>query len=258
MLKVLIAPRYTNQMGIERAQLSTSFSNYLIANGAIPLMLVPESPLLDEARARTIADRYVEEVDGVVLQGGNDIHPSLYGAEVAGATHTHLSRDLFEISLLHAAVAAGKPIFGVCRGMQLINVARGGTLFQHLDTARWLQHFATDAAEFSEQCAAEIRHLEHPVSLEPSGLLSRLFRADTVTVNSYHHQGINRLGTDLRIEARSRDGLVEAISCERDRILGVQWHPELRFFDDHHYGMIFRFWLHEWVAGQGGMQRRVA
>ncbi|MGE4064408.1 MAG: gamma-glutamyl-gamma-aminobutyrate hydrolase family protein [Rhodospirillaceae bacterium] len=166
-----------------------------------------------------VAD-YAKALDGLILQGGADIHPSVYGEEpmpVLGPVDA--VRDSFELELLHAFVAAGKPIFGICRGLQLINVAHGGTLFQDL------QH--QGAAKYPHTTEAYDGHV-HDLTFAPNSWLGELYRdARTPRVNSIHHQGIKKLGDNLKAEAYSDDGVIEAVrGTGSSFILGVQWHPE--------------------------------
>jgi putative glutamine amidotransferase len=158
--------------------------------------------------------QYVGELDGLVLQGGADISPLAYGEEPLKPEWAgDPMRDRFEIELVQAFAAAGKPVLGICRGAQLINVALGGTLHQDVPLHR------TDAYD---------KHV-HEVVLEPGSSLARLY-GDTGPrrVVSIHHQAIKRLGRDLKVEARSHpDGLIEAIrSTGPSYLCAVQWHPE--------------------------------
>jgi putative glutamine amidotransferase len=163
---------------------------------------------------------YVAALDGLILQGGADIHPSTYG-EVPRHTKGPVDpiRDRFELDLLRAFVAAQKPVFGICRGMQLINVAFGGTLYQDL---------IADGATSIAHAADIYDGHSHPLTLAPASWLSGLFggRAES-RVNSIHHQGIRKLGQGLVAVAWSDDGVVESIHGTGGSFLaGVQWHPE--------------------------------
>jgi len=169
---------------------------------------------------------YARALDGLILQGGADIHPGAYGEQPRSTLGpVDEVRDAFELELLHAFVAAGKPVFGICRGMQLINVAYGGSLYQDLATQYdgAIKH-VTDAYD---------RH-SHGLVWEKDGWLASLYdAADAHAVNSIHHQGIKSLGRNLRAEAKSDDGIVEAIcGTGNSFILGVQWHPEFHAAGD--------------------------
>jgi putative glutamine amidotransferase len=206
--------------------LEQSVAHWVMAMGALVVMVptVERESLIRRAHI-DIAD-YVAALDGLILQGGADIDPRAYG-EVASHTvgPVDVTRDRFELDLLRAFIAAGKPVFGICRGMQLINVACGGSLHQDLfadgATANW--HVHADAYD---------KHV-HPLVMAPDSWLSTHYGGLTASVvNSIHHQGVERLGDGLRIEARGDDGVVEAIvstgigNPDENFLLGVQWHPE--------------------------------
>jgi gamma-glutamyl-gamma-aminobutyrate hydrolase PuuD len=208
--------------------LEQSVAHWVMSHGALTVMVpsfVRGGMVLD---LPVEAADFAERLDGLVLQGGADIHPSCYGREPLGPTHaTDLVRDLFELDLLRAFIAAGKPVLGICRGMQLINVLFGGSLHQDLLEAQ--------ASRDPHVIAGAEETYRHGLMLEAGGWLSRL-HGDTLEaqVNSIHHQGVDRLGEGLRVEARSHDGVVEAIRAEQGFVVGVQWHPEfhdLRFPD---------------------------
>ena len=145
-----------------------------------------------------------QRCDALLLSGGGDVHPALYGQTCDTSAHLSIDpvRDGEEQGLFEAFAARNKPILGVCRGIQVINVLCGGTLFQHLD-------------DHSDAC--------HPITC--SARLAALVGSAPM-VNSYHHQACNRLGQGLRLAARAPDGVIEAIWHESLPILGVQWHPE--------------------------------
>ena len=201
--------------------LEQSMAHWVMSLGALVVMVptVERESLIRRAHI-DIAD-YVAALDGLILQGGADIDPRSYG-ETASNTVGPIDvvRDRFELDLLRAFVAARKPVFGVCRGMQLINVACGGNLHQDL---------CTDGATSNSHAHADAydQH-RHPLSIEPESWLSARYDGSTTgTVNSIHHQGIERLGEGLVIEARADDGVIEAVRGSGEGfLLGVQWHPE--------------------------------
>lgn len=191
-------------------------------NYAEAVALVGGLPLLAPNLAPDLAETYLEGADGLILTGGVDVDPELYGAD----PHPMLGlvdrpRDLFEGALYRAARARGLPVLGVCRGHQLINVLAGGTLHQHLPALQGtLQH------EQLELGGAP----SHRVKLESGTPLAAAFGAETVRCNSFHHQAVDRLGEGLRAVGWSGDGVVEALeSTSGSFVLGVQWHPEMSF-----------------------------
>jgi putative glutamine amidotransferase len=190
----------------------------LTAAGAIPWLI----PLVDEATLRGI----YEGLDAVFLPGGADIDPATYGADPHPlCDKTDRDRDRVEVSLATWALADGKPVLGVCRGMQLINVAAGGTLYQDLaeELPGAIKH---DYFPFRGQSFAR-DYLAHDVEVAGGTRLARLLGAGQVRVNSMHHQGVKTLGQGLVSTAVSPDGLVEAIEGRNGSYLvAVQWHPE--------------------------------
>jgi len=177
---------------------------------------------------------YAAALDGLVLQGGNDVAPQNYGEKPLHPDWAGDSvRDRYEMALVRAFVKAGKPVFGICRGFQLLNVMHGGTLYQDIATQRPDALAHRDALRFD-------RHF-HDIELAPGSRLAQLYpRVKRARVNSIHHQGIKRLASGFEVEARCPDdGMVEAI---RQRgagyVAAVQWHPEFhhgagrRTFDD--------------------------
>jgi putative glutamine amidotransferase len=161
-------------------------------------------------------------LDGILFTGApSNIAPHRYGSADPG-THPDEARDGASLSLIPAAIAAGVPVFCICRGFQELNVALGGTL--NPDVAQsGLDHREDEAAPLSAQYAPA-----HAVTIAPDGLLSQLLNVQTVMVNSLHVQGIARLAPGLKAEAHAPDGLIEAVSLPSAGgfVLGVQWHPE--------------------------------
>jgi putative glutamine amidotransferase len=177
--------------------------------GGLPL-LIPSAP-------PELATRAVESIDGLLLTGGGDVSPDFYGMTTEPETSdVDEERDRSELALVAAATARGIPILGICRGAQLVNVAFGGTLRQHLPAKNGIRH--TQPRRRYETV--------HRVVLEPKSLLAELIDSRELSVNSLHHQGIENVGQDLDPTGRADDGLVEVIENRDRRVLAVQWHPE--------------------------------
>ncbi|MDX3455001.1 gamma-glutamyl-gamma-aminobutyrate hydrolase family protein [Streptomyces sp. ME02-8801-2C] len=174
--------------------------------GGIAAMLPPDAPA---HAAATVA-----RLDGVVIAGGPDVDPSRYGAERDPRTGPPAeARDAWELALIEAALTSGTPLLGICRGMQLLNVALGGTLVQHIDG-----HARTPGA---------FGH--HTVKPVPGTRYEDAVPEET-SVPTYHHQAVDRLGRGLLASAYATDGTVEAVETEdadAGWVLGVQWHPEM-------------------------------
>lgn len=200
--------------------------------GGVPVLLPISDPEL--------AADYIEKIDKLLLAGGQDVTPFLYNEEPRpklGATS--IERDTFEIALIKEALKQNKPIFTVCRGTQLLNVALGGTLYQ-------------DLSEYPEW---EVKHDMYPtvpdfglhsITIKGDSVLAPLF-GERTQVNSYHHQAIKELAESLIPIAWSTDGIVEAVeSRERNtKIIGVQWHPELTHQKDPEEQSLFDYFVQD-------------
>jgi putative glutamine amidotransferase len=199
--------------------MSQRYIQTLTNAGALPWMI----PLItDEETLRGI----YESLDGVFLPGGADIDPVSYGTTPHPACDkTDRERDRVELTLGKWALADGKPVLGVCRGMQLINVVAGGTLYQDLAT-QFPGGIKHDYFPFGGQTYTR-DYLAHDVRIAADSRLARLFGAGTIKVNSMHHQGVRTVGEGLVPTAHAPDGLVEALEgAAPSYLFAVQWHPE--------------------------------
>lgn len=160
----------------------------------------------------------IADIDGLLLTGGGDINPKFYGQEPdSHVVHINDDRDRFEGWMLDQALEHDLPILAICRGIQLLNVSRGGTLVQHLPTYERHQVRAEDKAAIA-----------HTVAIDPKSFLGILLGEQTFGVNSRHHQALDRLGEDVVVVGRCPDdGVIEAVEVVGYRfVIGVQWHPE--------------------------------
>jgi putative glutamine amidotransferase len=183
--------------------------------GALCLMIPPDPELVENP------DEILDRVDGLMLAGGADIDPSTYGEPPHPDTiGTVPSRDDAELALTRRAMERDMPVLGICRGMQLINVALGGTLHQHLPDLVGHGEHRRNPGSFDGS--------EHDVRLEPGSLAARVIGEEVHSTKSHHHQGVDRLGEGLVASGRSvLDDLPEALEApESTFVLGVQWHPE--------------------------------
>ena len=170
-------------------------------------------PFANYVNALHLAGADVERDDptrcgALLLPGGGDMHPRFYGQDLRGSREIDEARDETELALLRRFLDAGRPVLGICRGMQLINVALGGTLRQHIDG-------------HSQINGSDRRH-----SVTTDDSLLRAFYGERFSVNSAHHQAVDHPGTGLKVIARAEDGVIEALRHETHPILAVQWHPE--------------------------------
>jgi putative glutamine amidotransferase len=182
------------------------------------------------ARARVLdvsesPRKVLNEIDGVLLTGGGDVDPVLYGEDRhPSVDDAEPGRDEFEIDLVRRAMAANMPVLGICRGTQVLNVAAGGTLVQDIPSAT--------PSDLSHQIKDPKSAIAHAITVAPGSRLegvlgSAVDAAHTCRVNSRHHQSVGRLGADLVTSATAPDGIVEGIERpDADFCLGVQWHPE--------------------------------
>lgn len=199
----------------EAALLPLSYLDAVRRAGAMALLLAPDPTVTEQP------DEALDLVDGLMLAGGADIDPAMYGAEPHAETiETVPERDVFEIALTRRAIERGIPFLGICRGMQLLNVARGGTLRQHLPEE--FGHHEHRKAMGSFDGA------DHDVRLVPGSLAARAAGEVLHATKSHHHQGVGRIGEGLVVTGVAiRDELPEAIELpEAGFALGVQWHPE--------------------------------
>ncbi|MFF6834527.1 gamma-glutamyl-gamma-aminobutyrate hydrolase family protein [Streptomyces sp. NPDC012438] len=189
---------------MEAALLPAPYPRLVRESGGIAVMLPPDRP--------AVAAAVVARLDGLVVAGGADVEPVRYGAEPDPRTGPPArERDSWELALIDAALASGTPLLGICRGMQLLNVALGGTLVQHLDG-------------HVEAVGVIGRHKVEPVA----GTRYASLVPETAEVPTYHHQAVDRLGAGLAVSARAEDGTVEAVEAAGPVwALGVQWHPEM-------------------------------
>ena len=191
----------------DEMMLGTTYPKAIQAAGAIPVVLA--------AVDLEAVPSLVARLDGICLAGGPDLDPVAYGAlerhRELGTTNAE--HDAFELAVARAADAAGLPLLGICRGAQALNVARGGTLHQHVDGHRQAELASTPTQR---------------VAVASDSLLAAITGAgDSLEINSFHHQAVDALGAGLRVVARAADGTVEAIEDPaRPFLLGVQWHAE--------------------------------
>lgn len=208
----------SDMKGVRRLALPQDYVDCVVRAGGLPLVL----PNL----SAEIAAEYVEVVDGLLLSGGGDVDPCFFGEEPRpGLGRTDAARDGFEIELTRAACTADLPILAVCRGIQVLNVAFGGTLIQHVPAQ------VEDAVKHAQE-TVRLNALAHSVTLEAGTMLQGIVGAEEVRVNSFHHQALADVAEGFVVSARAVDGVIEGIEDPaRAFCLGVQWHPERRSDD---------------------------
>jgi putative glutamine amidotransferase len=206
--------------GADRTGVNAAYVRAVLRAGGVPLVL---SPLIGAAHNAEI----LEALDGLVLSGGEDVDPGHYGH----MPHPDLGtvdplRDAFELAIFRDARACGVPVLAICRGIQLVNVAMGGTLWQDIPAER------PGALPHAQGTGRDDR--THPVELTPGSRLARALGATRCAVNSFHHQSIRDLASGLIVTGRAPDGEIEGVEslAGESWLLAVQWHPE----EFHHHG----------------------
>jgi putative glutamine amidotransferase len=203
------------------AVLPRVYSDCVIAAGGAVIGLPPQ-PATPEA-----VERVLDGIDGLILTGGKDVDAALYGEPAHPENDApRPDRDAWELALVRAAIARDLPLLGICRGLQVLNVALGGTLVQHLPDVIGSSRYSYGNATFAD----------NPVATVPGTRVAGMLGA-TLTVKSYHHQAINRLAPGLTVSARGDDGIIQAVDIDGLGFgVAVQWHPEespndLRLFE---------------------------
>ncbi len=219
--------------GYKRAYVDVSYINAVINAGGVPHLL----PLNENEK---IIEEFVKNVDGIVLTGGNDVFPLLYGEEPKEKLGEIFSeRDKFDSLLIRFAMAYKKPVFGICRGMQIINVECGGSLYQDLsyDENVKIKHFQKARAHTPT----------HSINVASNSFLADIYPEGIGFINSYHHQTINQLAPGFVVTAKSADDVIEAIEniSEDTFVIGVQWHPEMMAVNDKAAQKLFKKFVNE-------------
>lgn len=218
-MRPLIAITTTTYAGSEyrvpQVMLGAPYVQAIEAMDAVPLLLTP-------LHGRESIERILDEADGLVLTGGEDVDPARYGQR----PHEELEainreRDAMELCALEGAIRRGLPTLAICRGFQIMNVCFGGTLYQDIPSQR--------PGDIIHEQKAPIGHRWHGAAVEPGSRLAAIFGDTELFINSFHHQGIARLGAGLRPLVWADDGLIEgAEAIDHPWMIGVQWHPERR------------------------------
>lgn len=205
-----------NFLGRERAFVGYDYVEGIVKAGGIPFIL----PVVENIE---LAASQMSMMDGLILSGGYDVRPQFYGEEPEkGLEAVNEMRDLHEMQLARLAYQSGKPIFGICRGLQLLNVVFGGTLYQDINFS------IPQALQHTQKTKPHVG--THQIDIVNQTLLHQVFEQEQILTNSYHHQAIKMLAPSFIVNARSKDGIIEGIEkTDRPFILAVQWHPELMY-----------------------------
>lgn len=222
--------RYHPELGVENVKpiigvttsyadertLQTSYDNIdaVVQAGGIPLVLA-------NASASEDMDQIITRLDGVLVTGGGDIDPTLFGEEPHRELGViHPDRDRFETALLEKCLEKNKPVLAICRGCQILNIAAGGDMYQDI-------YSQTSSTLLQHTQRAPRSHASHFINVEDGSLLAKITSRSRYKVNSFHHQAVRELGENFQVSALSSDGIIEAFESRRHTfVLAVQWHPE--------------------------------
>jgi len=196
----------------EQIMMLNTYTQSILDVGGIPMVL----PLTEEEQD---IEQILKVCHGFVFTGGHDVEPRLYGEEKLDCVDPCKERDNFEMKLLPKVIAADKPVLAICRGMQLLNVALGGSLYQDIPTQlpSQIQHRMSPASD----------KVIHEISVVDGTPLMKIVRKNGIMINSYHHQCVKKLGDGLEVMAYAPDGIIEGIYMpEKKFVVAVQWHPE--------------------------------
>lgn len=191
--------------------------NSISNNGGIPIML----PITNDD---ALIERYLEIVDGIFFTGGEDINPLIFGEEpINGLGDIEYDRDEFEVRLYKKAAVKNMPMLGICRGMQLMNVAAGGTVYQDIYSQRPSTNNHSPKFTFGG-------NEYHSIMINEDSKIYKIFNCTVIKANSYHHQAVKDIANDYQATAFAKDGIVECIeSTNLNFAVGVQWHPEVMY-----------------------------
>ena len=217
---IIVVPIPVQDAEKRRFTLGKNYVRSLVECGAVPILL-PTS--IDTASLRAM----YEQADGVLLTGGGDAAPTLYGEEKHPTTDDiDIERDQMEMTLARWALEDDKATFAICRGIQVMNVALGGTLIQDIPD-QWSTHANITIEHRGHKIGAARDQILHEVCIEPNTRLAKILGAGNVSVNSFHHQALKRVADDLVVTSHAPDGIIESVEVpDKHWYVGVQWHPE--------------------------------
>ncbi len=195
-------------------RIADNYIKSVVKVGAIPVVL----PLVEDEK---IIKAQLEGIDILIISGGEDVSPHLYGEEfLKHCGNPSVPRDLYELKLIQFALELNIPILGICRGAQIINVALGGSLYQDLSYI--------ESNQIKHNNITNQSYLSHKINIKPNTFLGNIY-GEEIWINSFHHQSVKKLGKDLELIAKSTDDIIEAFEgyVNNTFVLGVQWHPEM-------------------------------
>lgn len=225
-----LTSQYNQLVDKKMIEINSTYVNAVEKAGAIPV-IIPILKNLDHI------ERYINLIDGLIITGGVDISPLRYGENPLKDTDVICAeRDKMELNLLELGIKKSIPVMGICRGLQLINIAFGGTLYQDIPSQISTAH--------GHVSLSTMRSGYHEIHLVEDGYLYDIFKKDKIVVNSLHHQSIKEIGKNLKVVAKSEDGIIEAIESTDDKkIYGVQFHPEALVDNHEEFIEVFKYFI---------------
>ena len=208
-------------------QLPGQYADAVRRAGGIPLLIQPGEPRMDEL---------MTVLDGLILSGGGDVDPARYTEEdyTAVVDRVDPERDASEFELLDRALESEMPLFCICRGYQVLNVALGGTLIPHIPDA------LPNGLDHRQPPEKPYGHIPHTIQIDDGSRLAQIFRSDRVSTASWHHQAIDKVAPGLKVIGRASDGIIEAVEMPTaPQVIAVQWHPELTAAEDESQQRLF-------------------
>ena len=207
--------------------INTSYVQALVDAGATPLLI----PVTDDSSR---AAEYIDLIDGLLIPGGQDVTPAMYGQDpLPQVSYVQEEQDLMEMELIRLAEKKGIPVFGICRGLQLMNVTFGGNLIQDI--------YAQKKAAIAHKQDMQIRsQATHTAKMLEGSLLEELLGKEPLSVNSFHHQALGEVAPGFTVSAVAADGIIEAMENPEKNLYAVQWHPEEMYIRYPRFANLFR------------------
>ncbi len=239
MRKAIIGITANQDKDYKEYRLNKSYSQAIISAGGLPVIL----PVISD---ETIIKEYIKEIDGLLLTGGADPDPLIYGENPLPYTgYINPIRDSFELEIFKYAFQEKLSILGICKGIQIINIAMGGTLYQDLDSQR--------EGVIKHNQEAPSWYPTHSVNIEADSYLNQIVKQERIKVNSIHHQSIKDVSSKFLVSAKAEDGVIEAIEIRKKRfVMGVQWHPETMWKNSQENFNIFKEFVSQ--SEKGGLK----
>jgi putative glutamine amidotransferase len=247
MKRILIAPHFMQAEKVHRVSVFSDLSDFLLDQGFLPELAFFHTRHGSLQEAKNLAQKYLikDKIDGLILHGGSDVSAFLYSSPASGSCTSNIFRDYFELALINLAIDYNIPIFGICRGMQILNVYFKGSLKNITSNKKYhIQGKKKNFKKIDDINKVDLDY-KHIIQLEDNKWLSKILSQKQILVNSAHSQKIDKLAHNFEIIAKTEDEVIESIIDFDKKILATQWHPELDLKDPNNL-KIMTAWL-EWT-----------